>query len=72
LNYSGDKSGYDVFKWLAAILMIIWPIHYLISLKRFYSLSLGKAILKFVLINSLVMAVLLMLFILFILLSLFI
>jgi hypothetical protein len=64
-----EKSGWDVFNWLLAILFAYGGFHLLRSMKTFYAQGWSKTILKFVLLNFIGFWLILLLFVLFITLS---
>lgn len=66
-----DWTGWSIFNFLMAVLIIYWPVHLAIQLKNFYRQSWGKTTGKFVLLNAAGFFVLILLFIIFLLFSIF-
>jgi hypothetical protein len=70
-NSLKNWSGWGIFDRIATITMWLWPIYLFIAMKYFYGQRLGKTLGKFLLVNFFGIISLLMLFSIFILLSVF-
>lgn len=61
-----DRTGWTVFNTLNTLLLLLWPVYLLLSMKRFYSQGWGRTIVKFILLNFLGQFMLFTIFTLFI------
>ena len=67
LNFFEKLSGWGIFRWLITGLSILWPLHLLLSIQRFYSISYTRAVARLVVLCILAFFVMLLLFLVFIL-----
>ena len=65
------STGFGAFGIISALLMIVWPVHLYISMKKFYGQGWLKTILKMILLNLFGLVIIVVLFIVFILFSVF-
>jgi hypothetical protein len=66
-----DITGWSVFNWIVAALVIWWMIYFYKGLKNFYQQSRGKTVLKFLILNVLGYFLMVLLFLIFLLFSVF-
>jgi Protein of unknown function (DUF3667) len=65
INRMHEITGWGIWKGLLAILLFIWPAYLYIAMKNFYQQGWFKTLMKFLLLNLIGFAILLLLFIIF-------
>jgi hypothetical protein len=65
------RTGFSAFGIIATLLMIAWPVHLFISMKKFYGQGWFKTLIKMILLNLFGLVIIMVLFIAFILFSVF-
>lgn len=66
-----DQLGWRLLYYVETLLLIAWPLYLLLEMKNFYRQAWGKTIAKFFLLNFLGLLVMFLLFVMFLLLSIF-
>lgn len=67
----GDWLGWGIWNFLIGVTLFSWPVYLFIAMKRFYGQGFGKTFLKFVLLNIMGLVLLGLLFVFFLLFSIF-
>jgi hypothetical protein len=65
------STGFSAFGLISSLLMLAWPVHLFISMKKFYGQGWFKTIIKMILLNLFGLVIIMVLFIAFILFSAF-
>ena len=66
-----EVTGWGIWNFVVTITVIAWPVYLFVAMKRFYGQGYGKTFLKFVLLNFMGLIVIAILFIFFVLFSVF-
>lgn len=70
-SWLNDRTGWQLFDWLAVITSLFWPVYLYISMRRFYEQGWMKTFWKFLLLNFLGVFLMLVLALFFIIFSIF-